>query len=154
MPRDQIEYYLAYSTYICELAEKHPWDLVLDFDFRYRERQAQLQFPWGSRVSSLDLALLSGSNHRGQARTDTPPAPAPNRKKQLCHDFKANGYCEFGNKCRYKHWTPRPRPDIAPRFDNRPAHTDTRPPATAPPAAPAAGGRAGAGSTWAPPTSH
>jgi len=108
LPRDQIEYYLAYSTYICELAEKHPWDLVLDFDFRYRERQAQLQFPWGSRVSSLDLALLGGSNHRGNARTDTPPAPAPNRKKQLCHDFKMNGYCEFGNKCRYKHWPPAP----------------------------------------------
>ena len=137
LPRDQVEYYLAYTTLVYELAETKPWDAVLSWDFRYRERQAQLNFPWGSRVTMMDLALIGG-HKQGFPGPNQDPNPKPKPKKIICKNFSNNGWCNFGNECNYKHIPPRyPRP---PRFDNRDGFNrrgappaEERPPATAPP---------------------
>jgi len=101
LPRDQVEYYLAYTTLVYELAETKPWDAVLSWDFRYRERQAQLNFPWGSRVTMMDLALIGG-HKQGFPGPNQDPNPKPKPKKIICKNFSNNGWCNFGNECNYK----------------------------------------------------
>ena len=127
-PRENIEYYLAYTTLIYEVADRHDWRDMLNFDFMYRERQAALGFTWGSHVPFMELQLLSGSRRNRQYQYDQPPNDIPPRFQggrgrgrgysdrtprydQLCNNFASTGKCGFGSKCIYSHVPPR---------DNRP----------------------------------
>jgi hypothetical protein len=105
--REDVEYYLAYSTKIFEFAEKYEWSSVLDYDFHYRELQAEHQFAWGTFSPHMELQLLTPKRRMGQ--TAPPSAPAANGyvrssvKTDDCRHFKARSWCPFGDTCKFKH---------------------------------------------------
>lgn len=109
--REDIEFYLAYTTKIYELAEKYEWNSVLNYDYAYRELQAEHQFQWGTFSPSMELQLLVPK------RTQQINKPGPQTSAQVedCKIFKAKGSCPFGASCRYRH------PKTKPPADN---HTD------------------------------
>ena len=41
LPREDIEFYLAYTTKIYEFAEKYEWSSVFNYDYNYGELQAE-----------------------------------------------------------------------------------------------------------------
>ena len=44
LQRDEIEFYLAYTTKIYEFAEKYDWKSVLNYDYNYKELQTEHKF--------------------------------------------------------------------------------------------------------------
>jgi hypothetical protein len=104
---EDIEFYLAYTTLIHELAESHDWESILDFDYMYRERQAEYGFPWGTNTNHLELQLLVGNQK--QKFSQKPNYSHPNYHnhrdtRPLCRLYQTrNGQCPFGQSCKYKH---------------------------------------------------
>lgn len=97
--RDDIEYYLAYTAKIFDLANKFTWHSILQFDQQYREVQAEYNMVWGTYAPQLEFQLL-------QPKTNAPTQQRRNiapRLQEDCRLFKARGYCTFGNDCKYRH---------------------------------------------------
>ena len=113
LSREDIEFYLAYTTTVFEFANKYDWSSVLDFDHQYREQQAQLGFQWGEINPLMELQLLIPKqqshkrNHvHGNPRSGKSAnyVPRNNLAIEECRQYKANqGFCHFGDRCRYKH---------------------------------------------------
>ena len=110
LPREKVEFYLAYTTLIFELAGKYEWRDVLNFDFQYRERQAEIGFDWGAMVSVMELQLLAGSKNRiyspQQAQDDYYNKKwniSKKSKTELCRNFTNTGECAYGDNCKFKH---------------------------------------------------
>jgi hypothetical protein len=59
LARQDIEFYLAYTAKIHDLADKYEWESILEYDFLYRERQAEHVFPWGSLAPDMELHVLT-----------------------------------------------------------------------------------------------
>lgn len=103
-----VDYYLAYTANIFDLADKNSWDSVLDYDHTYRELQAEHQFLWGTASPMMDLRVLC-PKPRGQTQTSNPARPThgqgprPNTGAADCKLFKARGSCPFGQGCKYRH---------------------------------------------------
>ena len=106
LPRVDVEYYLAYLTYIYELVPNFEWTSILEYDTRYREIQAQHGFPWGTMAPHLDTILVAkkpvaalkgkpAGGDRGRIRQE--------EKKQICKMFATRGSCPFGEACKYRH---------------------------------------------------
>ena len=103
--RADVEYYLAYLTYIYELVPHYEWTSILEFDTRYREIQAQHGFPWGTLAPHLDTVLVAkkamlgskgkGSGDKQRVRSED--------KNQICKMFATRGTCPFGAGCKYRH---------------------------------------------------
>lgn len=108
--RDEVEYYMAYTTSIFEFYNKYEWESILHFDFSYREAQQAHQFMWGQMDPSMELHYLIPLS-RSQA---LPPRPAQQKRamdslsgdKQVCRQYLAYGSCRFGKTCRYTHVQP------------------------------------------------
>ena len=96
--REDIEFYLAYTTKIYELAEKYEWNSVLNYDYAYRELQAEHQFQWGTFSPSMELQLLAPKRNQTPKSTQQPPT-----KNEDCKIFKAKGSCPFDTACKYRH---------------------------------------------------
>ena len=58
LSRENIEYYMAYTTRIFEFAEIYEWNSAIHFDHKYREIQAEHQFQWGTFSLHMELQLL------------------------------------------------------------------------------------------------
>lgn len=104
LQRQDVEYYLAYTTRIFEFAELYEWNSVLHFDYSYRELQAEHGFKWGTFSPHMELQILIPKRHRDAKQ----PGPDANRyqsnnKQEDCRIFKAKGNCPFGDSCRYRH---------------------------------------------------
>ena len=106
--RPDIEFYLAYTAKIYDMAELYEWYSILDYDYQYRELQAEHGFPWGTFAPHLDQRLVP----RKQAGGPSKPYPQGQGYKgnsaslqQECRLFKASKgtYCPFGETCKYKH---------------------------------------------------
>ena len=95
--REDIEFYLAYTTKIYELAEKYKWNSVLNYDYAYRELQAKHQFQWGTFSPSMELQLLAPKRNQTPKSTQQPPT-----KNEDCKIFKAKGSCPFDTACKYR----------------------------------------------------
>ena len=100
--RDEIEFYLAYSTKIFDFAEIYDWNSVLNFDYLYREQQAEHRFKWGTFSPHMELQILVPKRARQTGTTGTPYNSA-NSTKEECKIFKAKGNCPFGAACKYQH---------------------------------------------------
>jgi hypothetical protein len=100
LKRDDVEYYLAYTTRIFEFAEIYEWNSVLHFDYSYRELQSEHGFPWGTFSPHMELQILIPK------RTRQNPEMPPKSLKEDCRIFKAKGNCPFGSNCRYRHVRP------------------------------------------------
>ena len=104
-----LDYYLAYTAIIFEFADRYDWNSVLEFDYRYREQQAEHDFQWGYVNPMMELQIL-----RPKLRQQPQPSflKTPSAPKEECRQWKRNnGYCPFGDKCRYTHPHLPPRPD-------------------------------------------
>ena len=104
--RADMEYYLAYTSMVYDLAGCFEWASVLRFDTQYRELQAQHGFVWGAQASQLEMRLLVpkaspavAGNFKRRTRQDQQDK-APNT---LCKMFAARGSCRFGSTCRFRH---------------------------------------------------
>ena len=58
LSREDIEFYLAYTTKIHEFSEKYEWSSVLNYDYNHRELQAEHKFKWGTFSPHMELQLL------------------------------------------------------------------------------------------------
>ena len=116
--RDDVEYYLAYTTRIFEYSVKYEWHLVLDYDYQYREMQAQVGFQWGVAAPDMEVRLLAprqrpsqgrpgpgaANGQRGGATTlSSRGAVNLGQQQQDCRMYLARGYCNFGEKCKFRH---------------------------------------------------
>ena len=72
LPRDEIEFYLAYTTKIYEFAEKYDWNSVLNYDYNYRELQAEHKFKWGTFSPHMELQLLVPKRPKQQSGQNGP----------------------------------------------------------------------------------
>ena len=120
LSRDQVEYYLAYTTQIYEYASSYEWDAIMDFDYIYRIRQACHGFNWGQIPANMELSLVSRPRRQGRhnpnwINNQNNPGSRPPRgqqqanattKPQECRMFKARGTCNFGAECRFIHPSP------------------------------------------------
>ncbi|KAH3831867.1 hypothetical protein DPMN_105139 [Dreissena polymorpha] len=97
LQRQEVEYYLAYTTRIFKFADIYEWSSVLGYDYHYRELQAEHNFKWGTFSPHMELQLLVPKRPKPSVPVQN---PAP---KEDCRIFKAKGACPFGDKCRYKH---------------------------------------------------
>ena len=111
LPPSQVDYYLAYTAKVFDLADNHSWESVLDFDHSYRERQAEHQYLWGTLSADLEWHLLT-PKRRGPASTaqnyssNNHRKPAKTVATADCKLFKARGTCPFGDRCKYRHTRP------------------------------------------------
>ena len=99
LSRNDIEFYLAYTTKIFEFAEKYEWNSVSNYDYAYRELQAEHQFQWGTFSPNMELQLLVPKRPRQGANI----AAQPYLPSEDCKLFKARGSCPFGSSCKYRH---------------------------------------------------
>lgn len=108
LARCDVEYYLAYTAKVFDLATKYEWETVLEYDHTYRETQAKYGFPWGTFHPHMETQIL-------QPRRVAPPNKGPNHRawngparaalQSECKIFKAKGTCPFGKDCKYAHVT-------------------------------------------------
>lgn len=96
--RNDVEFYLAFSANIFDLAAKYTWPSILIFDRHYRELQAHHGFKWGTYAPQLEMQLLQPKSAQ----------PALNLGRTTdyqedCKMFKAKGICRFGDKCKFRH---------------------------------------------------
>ena len=101
--RTDVEYYMAYTMQVFELADTYEWHSVMRFDSRYRELQAHHGFPWGDMRLALQLNLLTPRSF--QNTTVKPRNFRPNAKIEDCKKWLLSGgtSCPFGDKCRFVH---------------------------------------------------
>ena len=59
LPRDQVEYYLAYTMQIFKLSDTYDWASVMMFDNRCRELQAEHGFVWGDMRLAFQMQVLT-----------------------------------------------------------------------------------------------
>lgn len=108
LSREDVEYYLAYTTSICQFQAKYTWKTVLQFDYKYRIMQASRGFKWGTPAEDLALHVLTvlpvkldGASTTGKAKT----GGGGSKQRPICRQFAANGSCNFGARCQYEHVT-------------------------------------------------
>lgn len=101
LPRDQVEYYMAYTMQIFELSDSYEWASVLLFDNRYRELQAEHGFVWGDMRLALQMQVLTPRiNNNAKLRNSRQSG----KVEEDCKKWLATGgKCPFGHKCRYVH---------------------------------------------------
>jgi hypothetical protein len=58
LSRKDIDYYLAFTTKIYDIASKFTWQSILSFDRQYREVQAEFNMQWGTFSPQLEYQLL------------------------------------------------------------------------------------------------
>lgn len=116
LKREDVEYYMAYTTRVFEFAETYEWNSVLDFDHTYREVQAEHGFQWGTFSPHMELQILTPKRNKHNIGDTAQRSGA--QATEDCKIFKARGYCTFGSACRYKH------PKTAQKKAG-PAHTTT-----------------------------
>lgn len=102
-----VDFYLAYTAKIFDLADKYVWDSVMDYDHTYRELQAEHQFLWGTLSPHMELQILI-PKRRSQLGMPTSTQATNSGQGQGprsadCKLYKARGSCPFGQKCKYKH---------------------------------------------------
>ena len=59
LKQGDIEYYLAHTAYILDLASHYEWQSLLTFDMRYHEIQEEYGQVWGQRAPHLEAQLLT-----------------------------------------------------------------------------------------------
>ncbi len=96
LARTDVEFYLAYTAHIFDLAERYLWGSILMLDMQYRELQAEHGFPWGTFAAQLELKTLVPKPTATAGAAYTPMA-------EECRMFKARGSCTFGSSCKYRH---------------------------------------------------
>jgi hypothetical protein len=101
LQRDDIEFYLAYTTKIFEFADIYEWSSVLNFDYTYRELQTEHDFQWGTFSPHMELQILIPK--RIKHGSEMPSQNVPKPQQEDCRIFKAKGVCPFGSNCRYRH---------------------------------------------------
>ena len=122
LQRADVEFYLAYTAKVYDMAELYEWNSVLEYDYQYRELQTEHGFPWGTFAPHLDQKLLpkryGNLPNWPKNNTQQPGRQGENRDRaqQDCKLFKASKgtYCPFGDACKYRHST-RPFPAQAPQ---------------------------------------
>ena len=124
---DEIDFYLAYTAKIFDLAEKYVWSSILHFDCCYREAQTEYGFTWGIVTPHMELQLLApeprmqpSTLYTGQSAKPNPKASTGKQvvKTEECHMYLANGFCRFGAKFKYSH------PSLARGADSNASGTD------------------------------
>lgn len=102
LARSEVEFYLAYTMQVFELAETYDWASIMRFDSRYRELQAQHGFCWGDMRLAPQLNLLTP---RLQQPVTTRPRPARPNPREDCKKWLLSGgtSCPFGDRCRFAH---------------------------------------------------
>ena len=113
LARPDIEFYLAYTVSVFEMAQVYEWSSILNFDHQYREQQAQLDFQWGEISPLLQMQLLVPRQRQNHNRASSDvwrsqrggtPGHLPPRGREQCRLFKVNnGVCPFGDSCKYLH---------------------------------------------------
>jgi len=99
--RDQVEYYLAYTMQVFELADVYDWSSVLLFYTQYRELQAEHGFVWGDMRLSMQMQLLVPKQaNYGKPRPNKHPAKSDEECKKW---LATGGHCPFGTRCKYVH---------------------------------------------------
>ncbi|KAH3752150.1 hypothetical protein DPMN_186762 [Dreissena polymorpha] len=58
LQRQEVEFYVAYTTMIFEFADIYEWSSVLGYDYHYRELQAEHNFKWGTFSPHMELQML------------------------------------------------------------------------------------------------
>ena len=111
--RADIEYYLAYTAMIMDLASSYEWPNVLNFDYNYREQQAEHSFQWGYINPMMRMQFLTQPRLIGGAGTSGNRRPAASGSRaqrgtsglrEECRQWKSNnGFCNYGDQCRYEH---------------------------------------------------
>ena len=103
--REDVEFYMAYTTSMFELVHVYNMASILDMDYQYREQQAQLNFQWGEMSPIHQMHVLVPCERQAKA-PQTENRPRYNRqqnndKHEECRLFKTNnGLCPFGSNCR------------------------------------------------------
>ena len=137
--RENVEYYLAYTATVMDFASLYEWSSVLDFDCQYREHQAEHNFQWGYINPLLKMQVLgnprqASNHHRPSPHNNAPRSRSYPRHENVpeCRQWKANnGFCAFGNACKYRHvdLARPPPPQIMPsQNNNQQAKNEFRPP--------------------------
>ena len=108
LSRDHVEYYLAYTMQVYELADTYDWASIVQFDSRYRDLQAQHSFMWGDMRLALLMQILQPKYQhlaRGNFNQRRGPVNAQSSPQEDCKKWLASGqkFCPFGQKCRYRH---------------------------------------------------
>lgn len=104
LARDNVEYYLAYTTQICEYYELYEWEAILDFDYLYRERQSEHGFLFGYIPPNMEFSLLARPRQKPQRQQPIINKTATGTAREECKLFKArNGNCPYGEKCKFRH---------------------------------------------------
>jgi hypothetical protein len=101
LAREDVEYYLAYTTKIFDFAGRFTWSSIMQFDRQYREVQAEFNMQWGMYAPQLEYQVLqpkAATNLTQQTRSAARRGP-----QEECRNYKARGWCAFGNDCKYKH---------------------------------------------------
>jgi hypothetical protein len=117
LSRADVEYYMAYTMQVFELASTYEWSSILLFDTRYRELQAEHGFLWGDMRLALQMQVLVPRSLQGKSRHNQ-PGKRQNGEQEDCKRWLSTGgtSCPFGSKCKYAH----PRQDstsMAPKND-------------------------------------
>lgn len=102
LKREDIEFYLAYTTKIFDFSKNYEWSSILNFDYNYRELQAEHGFRWGTLSPHMEMQTLvpkRSTNRPSQSSSQS----QQQHTKEDCRIFKAKGTCPFGTKCRYNH---------------------------------------------------
>ena len=116
LQRREVEYYLAYTAYIYDLASQYEWQSLLAFDVRYREIQAEYDHVWGQPAPHLEAQLLMPRRQMQQV-----VSKQDNRRRNgnvggysarrmtsaddndLCRIFANSGQCPYGDRCKFQH---------------------------------------------------
>ena len=121
LPRNDIEFYFAYTTKIFEFAEKYEWNSVLNYDYHYRELQAEHQFMWGTFSPHMEIQILVPK--RSKSNVNPQASNSGQQPKEDCKLFKAKGFCSFGTACKYRHPPNANKERVDPRADNPPKNS-------------------------------
>ena len=112
LPDDQTDYYLSYTVTILDFSDSYTWSSILSFDHMYREMQAAHNLQWGVISPTMQLQLLVPKNRLTDNNPLTPGANNSSKRQinssqqktgEICRMFTSRGYCNFGEKCRYRH---------------------------------------------------
>ena len=109
------EGYVRYNAYVAtvwHLAERHVWSSVLEYDYTYRQTQAARGLRWGARSQfeeSHNLVKLEDKNQRfknGTKQGNSNYHGKQSNEPKYCRQFLANGFCRFGQTCKFEHVLP------------------------------------------------
>jgi hypothetical protein len=102
LSRKDIDYYLAYTTKIYDMASKFTWQSILFFDRQYREVQAEFNMQWGTFAPQLEYQLLQPKANPNAPRR-TPQLATASRLQEECRNFRSKGVCSYGDNCKFRH---------------------------------------------------